>query len=139
MRAWILRRRWLCAALAGVLLFGQLAAAAYACPAGESRAMQPSQTLRAEPVHDCTGQAPDAMDPAQPLLCKAHCQPDGQSVNSVPAAAGVLPPALVDAVLVRVLDVADAEALAAAMPPALAAGPPAGSPPIYLSLRVLRN
>jgi len=87
----------------------------------------------------CAGHAPGAMDPAQPLLCKAHCEAGQQSVNSGSGAASVPPPALVGALWVRVLDVAEAEQLASAMPEAQSVGPPAGSPPIYLSLLVLRN
>jgi hypothetical protein len=138
MRAWILRRRWLCAWLAAVLLFGQVTAVAYACP---GRAPAPAAVSdgagEAVAAGGCAGHEPAAMDAADPLRCKAHCQADDQSVNSVPPVTDAPVAPLV--LLVRVLDVAQAEALAAAMPVARAAGPPAGTPPIYLSLLALRN
>ena len=86
----------------------------------------------------CSGDMP-AMDPDQPQLCKAHCEAGQQSVNSSVAAASVPPQALIGALWVRVLDVAAIELIAAAMPEAQPVGPPAGAPPLYLSLLVLRN
>ena len=57
-----------------------------------------------------------------------------------PAGAADVPQApFLSAPLLRVLDTATAEALAAEIPAAVASGPPAGSPPLYLSLLVLRN
>jgi hypothetical protein len=132
MRAWLRRHRWVCVWLAGLMFVGQVAASAYACP-----------TLGTEPavVHgpDCAGHAGSGADPGQPLLCKAHCEAGQQTVNSATGAASVPPPALIDALWLRVLDPMAVEQIAAAMPEAQPVGPPAGTPPLYLSLLVLRN
>lgn len=112
----------------------QMLTAAYACPQ-----LAPTEQGDAGVNADCMG-AMANMDPDQPLLCKAHCEAGGQSVNSQ---AGVLdaPPAAaaVCTALAGVLRVAETGRLAATMPASLAQGPPAGGPPLYLSLLVLRN
>jgi len=135
MRTWVRRHRWIVLWLAAVLVGSQLAASAYACP-----------DLRSAPAvvkhaADCAGHPAASMDPAHPLLCKAHCDVDPTSVNTGSGAASVPPPVLlVDARWARVLDVADDGALAASVRPwRLPGGPPEGSPPLYLSLLVLRN
>jgi hypothetical protein len=117
------------------LLFSQWATAAYACPR-ESAAVAASAAMADMPV--CNGDMP-AMDPDQPQLCKAHCEAGQQSVNNSAGVANVPPPALTGALWVRVLDVAAIEQIAATMPEAQPVGPPAGAPPLYLSLLVLRN
>lgn len=129
-------RRWLSGWLVALMLFMQWATAAYACPRADAEARGDAVAMAAMP--DCNGDM-GGLDPAQPQLCKAHCQAGQQSVHSgavVPDA----PPALALAgAVVGVLDIAEAAQLAAAMPPAWAAGPPVGAPPLYLSLHVLRN
>lgn len=126
--------------LIALLLLMQGITAAYACPKLEVSAQagrDAAMTAMAE-MPGCTG-GMLAMDTEQPQLCKAHCDAARQSVNS---AAGVLDAPVVMAhgpALARVLDVHDAAQLAAAMPPALAAGPPSGALPLYLALLVLRN
>jgi hypothetical protein len=79
-----------------------------------------------------------AMDPDQPLMCKAHCQPGSQTVHPTPASDAPASP-----LLIAVLDWRHA-ALLSAQPAAWTAiaspgASPPGSPPIYLSLLVLRN
>jgi hypothetical protein len=132
MRTWIRRHRWLAAGLALLLACGQIAAAAYACAdaGGEPVAV----------VHgpDCAGHAKAAMDPALPLLCKAHCESGQQTVNTTAASAGVPVPVLIDELWMRVIDQEATEQVAAAMPEAQLVGPPAGTPPLYLSLLALR-
>ena len=118
------------------LLFSHWATAAYAC-ARESAAATALAEMATMP--GCDSAPWRAMDPDQPQLCKAHCEAGGQSVNSSLGAASVPPPALIGTLWVRVLDVAVIEQLAAAMPEAQPVGPPAGTPPLYLSLLVLRN
>jgi len=125
--------RWLCAGVAVVLLFAQLATAAYACPAGADA------TQRSAPMAGCDGHAGQTPDPAQPQLCKAHCQQGSQVVG-----ANATPDLLSTPLLWAVLDWAQA-ALQPLLPaqqrlqgPASGAPPP-GAPPIYLSLLVLRN
>jgi hypothetical protein len=130
-------RGWLSAWLAAVLLFTQLATAAYACPQLAPAAGEAVVEMAAMP--DCDGSMPLRMDPEQPQLCKAHCEAGKSSVNSQPAAPDAPPALAVGAALVGIVDAADAAQLAASMPVSVADGPPAGAPPLYLSFLVLRN
>jgi hypothetical protein len=159
-------RRWLCTGLVALLLNGQWAAVAYACqalaPPARPAALASSEAPEAQDrpggqgsddraaaaaddaAPGCTGHHAASAgaapaEPESPLRCKAHCQADEQSVNSSPAP-GDAPSAVSGLLLLRVLDQAQAEALAAVMPVvARAAGPPPGTPPIYLSLLLLRR
>ena len=119
--------------LAAVLVCLQLATAAYACAAPSAA---PSNVAMAA-MPDCEGMS--GMDPEQPQLCKAHCDRDKQTVNNAPAAD--LPSvAVLDWLLSRVVlwvAVPAADLLPAVV--AAHAGPPDGSPPVYLALQVLRN
>lgn len=132
MRTWVRRHRWVCLWLAALMFGGQIAASAYACPA-------PGADTPVVHGPDCAGQAGGAMDPAQPLLCKAHCEAGQQSVNSGAGAASVPAPALIAALWVRALGVAEAGQTDSALPESRSVGPPAGATPLYLSLLVLRN
>jgi hypothetical protein len=130
-------RRLLCGWLGVALLFAQLATAAYACP--RSGAGAPTTVVEAH-MPGCDGQMPTSMDPAQPQLCKAHCERGSQTVNAV-SAVDLSPVPLLLAVLdwsarsqARALP-----AIAQRYPGALAGAPPPGSPPLYLALLVLRN
>lgn len=121
-------RRWLATWLMLVMLFAQLATAAYACPHGladEDRAMPACHGAQAAPGVDL------------PQLCKAHCEQGSQSLGpSVVLDLTTVP------MLLAVLDWTPAAPAAAlqAWPVALHAGaPPPGSPPIYIALQVLRN
>jgi hypothetical protein len=125
-------RRWLPAWLVPVLLCAQIATAAYACPQAATPVAEVATVMAEMP--DChTG-----MDPAQPQLCKAHCEAGQQSVNSNAGAASVPAPALIDARWARSLVCADAASTALVAPRSQSVGPPAGTPPLYLSLLVLR-
>ena len=126
--------RWLFSWLSLALLFMQIAAAAYACPAG---AAATAPVVMAE-MPGCSGNMSGTMDPDQPQLCQAHCQQGSQTVQPTPASDAPATP-----VLLAVLDWTRAALL-----PAQAAcrtstvtsgGSPPGSPPLYLSLLVLRN
>lgn len=86
-------RRWLrtvARGLMGVLLFAQMAIAAYACPALSSTAAAPMQmpATSATPMPDCESMA-GAMDPSAANLCAEHCkygqQSDQASTLTVPA------------------------------------------------------
>lgn len=134
MQGWRRHRGRLSGWLIAVLLFAQLATAAYACPMLTASGGTPMADMPG-----CTGHMPAQPDPDQPQLCKAHCDGGSPSFNSQPAAADLPPPALIDGAWVRVLDLAAFADRAAAMPPAQVLGPPAGSPPLYLALLVLRN
>jgi len=120
-----------------MLLFAQLATSAYACP---RLAVEPAAAIaEMAAMPGCTGEMPSRMDPDQPQLCKAHCEGGSTSVNSSPTVFDAPLAAAVGAVLVGVVDVADAASLAARIPASVAVGPPAGAPPLYLSFLVLRN
>jgi hypothetical protein len=130
-------RGWVARSLVVLLLLVQWVTASYACPRFDEAAGGGGAVVMAA-MPDCTGDM-SGMDPAQPQLCKAHCEAGQQSVNS---GAGPLdaPPALGQGgAWVGVLDIVDAADRAATMPLALTAGPPRGALPIYLSLLVLRN
>jgi hypothetical protein len=126
-------RSWLSGWLIAVLLFSQLAMAAYACPQLAPAAADAAMAA----MPGCSGDMPVRMDPDQPQLCKAHCEAGQVSVNSQPAAPDA--PLAVGAALVGIVDIADAAQLAASMPAAAADAPPAGAPPPYLAFLVLRN
>lgn len=143
--------RWLCGLVAAVLVFAQLATAAYACPqlavpdggpasplTTDVAAAPPGAHEAAGTVAPCHGDAV-GMDPELPQLCKAHCESGLQSVNSQPPAADAPPAALLPAAVVGIVCDAAAGGLAGAPQASLAAGPPPGTPDLYLTLRVLRN
>ena len=126
--------RWLSSWLTVLLLFVQLATAAYACPVAVAATMAP--VAMAE-MPGCAGNMRGAMDSDQPQLCQAHCQQGSQTVHPTPASDVPTSP-----VVLAVLDWRHS-ALLTAQPPSRArsmtagASPP-GSPPLYLRLLVLR-
>ncbi len=88
--------RKVAAGLAGVLIYAQLAIAAYACPAlapavteQAGQAAAAPATLMAMPMVHCDDMA-GALDPASPNLCAEHCkygqQSDKPATLHVPAA-----------------------------------------------------
>ena len=125
-------RRWLPAWLVAVLLVAQMVTSAYACPRATPDVAV--ATAAASEVPDCHA----GMDPAQTPLCKAHCEAGQQSVNSNAGAASVPGPALIDARWARALACIDGAQTALVAPKTQSVGPPAGTPPLYLSLLVLR-
>lgn len=126
-------RRWIASLLAAVLLCLQMATAAYACAVPQAMAA----VLAMAAMPDCEDMS--GTDPDQPQLCKAHCDRDKQTVNNAPSP-DVSPAFVLDRLLTRLtlwLPAQTAKAL-----PALVAAhtdPPDGSPPVYLTLQVLRN
>lgn len=129
---WTVRHRRVGAALlAGLVLFAQVLTAAYACP----RQTGPEPIL-AQTIADCSGHAQTAMDPAQPLLCKAHCDQGQQSPNPGAALASA-----VAAMPVLLWSLPELVAPVGVPAPAFAPvnGPPRRALPLYLSLLVLRN
>ena len=127
--------RWLSGWLTALLLFVQVATAAYACPAVVAAVQAPAEMAA---MAGCDGNMPRAMDPDQPQLCQAHCQQGSQAVQPTPAADAPSSP-----LLLAVLDWTDAWLLRAqpagpAHEVSAGASPP-GSPPLYLRLLVLRN
>jgi hypothetical protein len=113
----------------------QLAAAAYACTAASVAA--PAAAAMAE-MPSCEGHISGAMDPDQPQLCRAHCQQGSQTVQPTPAS-----DVPASSILLTVLDWTQAALLpvqpAGRLPVVSSGAPPPGSPPLYLSLLVLRN
>ena len=67
------------------LLFSQLAVASYVCPSGK---MGQAPLVSGAGNTEMIGAV--AMDPQQPGLCKAHCQPAEQTLD-IPAAPHVQP------------------------------------------------
>lgn len=124
-------RRWLPAWLVPVLLFAQIATAAYACPQAV-----PADAGAVAEMPDCHGRG----DATPPALCKAHCEAGQQSVNSHAGAASVPAPALIDLRWLRALACVEPSQTLRRPPSwAPAVGPPDGTPPLYLQLLVLRN
>lgn len=125
-------RCWIASVLAAVLVCLQLATAAYACAAPPAAT---NVVMAAMP--DCEGMS--GMDPEQPQLCKAHCDRHKQTVNSAPAAdlPSVAMLAWLHSRVVLWMPAPTADLLPAVI--AAHAGPPDGSPPVYLALQVLRN
>lgn len=134
-------RRWLSGTLVAALLLVQAMVAAHACASVWRGATPPAGAAATDP--DCPGHAakPQSSAPAgdDVALCKAHCERGDQAVGAA------VPPLDngADLFVVVVLDwriAASGPALAAsAMPPLPTGAPPPGSPPLYLSLLVLRN
>lgn len=126
--------RWLSGWLVVVLLFAQLATAAYACPLPPAAAAAPAMA----DMPGCDGHRPAAVDPDQPQLCRAHCQQGAQTVGQ-PAAPDLTAVPLLLAVLDWTPAVVAAPPGAALAAELVSGAPPPGSPPLYLSLLVLRN
>ena len=118
-----------------LLLFMQLATAASACPA-DMQALRAEAEMAAMP--GCDGSMPRGMDAAQPQLCKAHCQQGEQVLGATPVGDWTPLPLLLAVIDWRQsaqADVVPARPCSGAPPGAV----PPGSPPLYLSLLVLRN
>ena len=128
-------KRWVSGGLVMLLLFVQLATAAYACPA-ELQALRDEASMEAMP--GCDGNMPRDMDAEQPQLCKAHCQQGEQVVGATPVGDWTPCPLLLAVIDWQHAAWADRLATRVQSGPPPGAVPP-GSPPIYLSLLVLRN
>jgi hypothetical protein len=72
-------RRWLFGTLVPVLLFAQLATAAYACPAVDVDRAQATEMPCVGSMEDGTLQA---MDPEQAALCVEHCKSGSKAVDA---------------------------------------------------------
>lgn len=135
MRFLVCRTRWLSVWLVGVLLFAQLATAAHACPAWLEQARD---AIAMAGMPGCEHMSAGTPDPEPAQLCKLHCQPDAQSVNP-----DHLPDLSAHPVLLAVLDWTPEPQrpvrVAGRVPLVHSGASPPGSPPLYLSLLVLRN
>lgn len=86
-------RRFIARLLVGVMVFAQMAVAAYACtgaqakvvPGGGASGTDVTMVLAAVTDLANGGIGHAAMDPAQPTLCAAHCQSGQQNSDSKPA------------------------------------------------------
>jgi hypothetical protein len=143
---------WLGLLMALVLVLGQQAALAHSCARGlpvsapaapaDGSAAGSVDMRAAAPVvmpMPCEGHGADGAAPEDRLLCKAHCQADEQSVNSAAAAPDLPAAVLLGLVPWHQPRLGDAAPGGRAVPRATPTGPPAGAPPLYLSLLVLRN
>ena len=128
-------KRWVSGGLVLLLLFMQLATAAYACPA-ELQALRNEAAMAAMP--GCDSNMPREMDTGQPQLCKAHCQQGEQVFGAAPVGDWTPWPLLLAVIDWRQAALADLPPVRLVLGPPPGAVPP-GSPPIYLSLLVLRN
>lgn len=123
-------RRRLCGWMVALLLLMQWLTAAYACPAAPG----PAQVAE-PPCHEASHRN---AEPANPALCKAHCEASVQVTPQAPAHDAALPSVgwfIVHSVAETLFDV-DPAPVWRATP--LAAAPP-GWPPLHLTLQVLRN
>ena len=116
-------RYWILVALLPLLLFSQIATAAYRCPLF-FQAVSQSAAIPA----NC-----DDAEPDQPTLCKAHCEANSQAKEST--ADACFAPLAFDShwvwqVLARKV---------MAPRPTTPEGPSRGGPPLYLLHMVLRN
>jgi hypothetical protein len=128
-------KRWVSGGLVLLLLFMQLATAVYACPA-ELGAANAAADMAAMP--GCDGDMSRSMDADQPQLCKAHCQQGDQAVGVAQPGDWTPWPVLLAVIDWRyTAQVSQPPAHQRQGPPP--GGAPPGSPPIYLSLLVLRN
>jgi hypothetical protein len=81
----------ICRVLIGVLLFAQLAVAAYACPGLATTSPHGQMTMTAATAPPSSADADKAaggcnqMDPAAPNLCLEHCRAGHQSSDTAPA------------------------------------------------------
>jgi hypothetical protein len=129
-------RRWLSGWLMVVLLLTQLVTSAYACPT--IGAATPAPAAMAD-MPGCEGNMPATMDPDQPQLCQAHCSQGSQTVQSATGADTPTAPALLLATLDWSHTTPAPSACATRRPQVATGTSPPGSPPLYLSLLVLRN
>jgi hypothetical protein len=133
------RTSWLASWLVGLLLVTQFAAAAHGCPSWiqQAGALIASAQIASAPMPGCEHMAEGPAAAEHPTLCMAHCQPDAQSVSASDA-----PDLSAQPVLFSVLDWTPASQrsprLAGHAPLVRSGAAPPGSPPLYLSLRVLR-
>lgn len=133
MNASRLRRRWLSTGLLVALLVMQWATAVHACPMAH-----PAAPVAAMPdMPGCDGHMP-ASDAGHLQQCKAHCERASQALNSLQGVDVDAQPAVLAIVDWR--PAVHAAPLASRVESIVRSGAaPPGTPPLYLTLRVLRN
>lgn len=132
------RRRWLSASLLATLLFMQWVTMAHACPVLASSSM-PAPQAESGAMPGCDGGHASPVSAADSAAqCKAHCEQGRQAVNSAPAIDFDVPAPLLAIVEAPRVDRAASLVRRGESLVRSGAAPP-GSPPLYLSLQVLRN
>jgi hypothetical protein len=123
----------------GVLLLMQWLTSAYACPQVEQPASRGLGGAATVPVAmaDCHGMTAASMDPANPALCKAHCDADKQA--PVAKAQGDVPNPALAWFIVASATPHDVLPPSVEVDGVIVVGRPPGWPPLYLLHRVLRN
>ncbi len=123
----------------GVLLLAQWLTSAYACPKGAPPAsLSPGEVVVAAVVMAaCHGMTMAMMDPANPALCKAHCEADQQA--PVVKAQGDTPQPTIAGFIVATPVLHDALPAPLQERGDVLGGEPPGWPPLYLIRQVLRN
>lgn len=118
------------------LLFAQISVAAYACPQLVKQSV-PTDEENTVAMANCESMPAGERDPAQPNLCKAHCE-SGLQLNKVDNSADTPSPALnVLWTLVWVLQPI-LQAASVVSPIVETSERPPGSPPLYLVHQVFR-
>ena len=127
-------RRRLCGWMVALLLLMQWLTAAYACPTVLVAVVGSAQVAE-PPCHEAGHRT---ADPANPALCKAHCEASQQLTPQAATHDAGLPSAGW-----FLVNTAVQPAFAADVPPTWRLAPqaaaPPGWPPLHLTLQVLRN
>ena len=139
MRTSVLNRQRVSRWMIGVLLLAQWLTSAYACPKG-APAVSHSQgeaVVAAVVMADCHGMTMAMMDPANPALCRAHCEADQQA--PVASAQVDAPQPLLAGFIVTAPVLHDVLAAPLRAHGDVFGGGLPGWPPLYLIHQVLRN
>ena len=129
------------------LLFSQMALAMYACPRQDADAHAASMQMAGMTMEEASGMSsmpdchamPGTMDDESPQLCRAHCSGDGQpapSLHGLDIQSFATHAIWISYPLPVVLDTQPTAGPRAAY---TQLDHRAGTPPIYLTLQVLRN
>jgi len=129
------------------LLFSQMALAMYACPRLDAQAHVASMQMAGMAMEEASGMSsmpdchamPGTMDDEAPQLCRAHCSSDGQpapSLHGLDIQSLATHAIWISYLLPVVLDTQPTAGPRAAY---AQLDHRAGTPPIYLTLQVLRN
>ena len=129
------------------LLFSQMALAMYACPKQDADTHAASMQMAGMAMDEATGMSampdchamPGTMDDESPQLCRAHCSGDGQpapSLHGLDIQSFATHAIWISYPLPVVLD---AQPTAGPRAAYAQLDHRAGTPPIYLTLQVLRN
>lgn len=131
-----LSKAWIATVVALCLLFSQLSVAAYACPELAKKSVSAAET-DVVAMGNCESMSAGELDPAQPNLCKAHCE-SGQQLSKADSYTDLPSPVLnVLWTLVWFLQPVSQTASVVGSIAETSERPP-GSPPFYLIHQVFR-